>query len=76
MAREYADKVHAKIIKALTEARKSSGLSHEALAKKTGISRPAISFIESGKRKPTLYSCIRLAEALDIKLGNILIDSE
>lgn len=72
MSRVYADKVHDKLIKALTAIRKDKGLSHEALATLSGVSRPAISHIEAGKRKPTLHLCLRIAKALDVRLSDLL----
>ena len=61
-----------KVIDAFTKARKEQGISHEKLAKKTGLSRSAISFIESRKRMPTILSCARIAKALGIRLGDLL----
>lgn len=42
------------------------------LAEMTGLSRAAISFIESGKRNPTLVTCLKIAKALDLDLGDII----
>lgn len=61
-----------KVVEELKKARKTLGLSHEALAKKTGISRAGISFIESGKRIPTLLTCLKMAKALNLRLADIL----
>ena len=51
-------------------------MSHDKLANATGLSRPAISLIESGKRQPTLLTCIKIATALGLSLGELLIKAE
>ena len=56
--------------------RKKLGLSHEALASKAGVTRAAISFIESGKRKPTLLILLKLANAMDADLSGLLRKAE
>lgn len=61
-----------KLLDKLTELRKKQGLSHEKLAAMTGLSRPAISYIESKKRMPTILTCLKLCRALDVKLEDIL----
>lgn len=61
-----------KVIDELTKARKQQGLSHEKLAAKTGLSRSAISFIESHKRMPTILSCVKIARALGLNFGDLL----
>ena len=72
MRDKYSESLVEKIIDGLTKARKEQGISHEKLAKKTGLSRSAISFIESHKRMPTILTCIRIAKALGIRLGDVL----
>jgi len=52
------------------------GVSHEALARKAGVTRSAISHIESGKRKPSLLVALSIAEALDTELSDILLKAE
>jgi DNA-binding XRE family transcriptional regulator len=56
--------------------RKKLGFSHEMLAVKAGVTRAAISFIESGKRKPTLLILIKLASAMDTDLSSLLKKAE
>jgi DNA-binding XRE family transcriptional regulator len=60
------------VIAELEKARKEKRVSHEKLAEMTGLSRAAISFIESGKRNPTLVTCLKIAKALDLDLGDII----
>lgn len=64
MTRNAALELEKAIIDRLKEKRIEQGISHERLASLTGLSRAAISMIESGARHPTLLSCIRIAEAL------------
>ena len=61
-----------KIVDELTRLRKAQKISHEKLAERTGMSRTAISFIESHKRTPTIFSCMRIAKALGVKFGDIV----
>lgn len=50
----------------LREARESAGISLTQLAGRTGMTRQAISRIESGEnRNPTVSTIVRLAEALN-----------
>lgn len=60
------------VAKKLTTARKAKGLSHEKLAQKAGITRPAISYIENGHRRPSLMIALKIAHALDLKLWQVL----
>lgn len=61
-----------KVVDEFARLRKEQELSHETLAKKVGVSRPAISFIESGKRVPTILTCAKIAKALGVRLSDIL----
>ncbi len=51
-------------------------LSHERLAAMAGIHRTAVSHIESGLRKPSLFVLIKIAKALGIKTSALLKDAE
>jgi DNA-binding XRE family transcriptional regulator len=76
MRNNYADNVLENVVELLAEARKAKGVSHETLAQKAGVTRPAISHIESGKRKPSLLICLKLAHALDLKLWTLIKKAE
>lgn len=52
----------------LAKYRKQKGLSQAELAKKTGLSRQAISLYEIGKREPNLNTWQKLASALEISV--------
>lgn len=66
------DQQHNEIISRLKAERKKQGLSHEKLAKASGLSVRAIGMIESGERKPTLYNCLRICQALEIKIKDLI----
>lgn len=64
------------VIKRLTEIRKSQGISHETLADEIGLHRSAISLIESGKRSPTLLTCLKISKGLKHSLSEIIKETE
>ena len=72
MKNDHADTTLKLVVKALADARKAQGLSHETVAQKAGITRPAVSHIEGGKRKPSLLVCLKIAKALDLQLWQLL----
>ena len=65
-------KLEQKIIAALKKERKKQGVSVYKLAQKTGLSQNAIALIEKGERHPTLWTCLRIAEALEINLTDVI----
>lgn len=58
------------VAKRIKEIRVSSGKTQEELSKATGIKRPNIARIESGKHEPSLETLKKLAEALDVSLSD------
>ncbi|MFV1877668.1 helix-turn-helix domain-containing protein [Nioella sp.] len=58
----------------IRETRAEQGLSLEQLARLTGISAPALSLIETGKRDPRLTTLKRIADALRAPLATIIAD--
>ena len=52
--------------------RKALGYSYEKLAELTGLHRTSISLVERGKIHPTLAVCLKIAEALELKLENLI----
>jgi transcriptional regulator with XRE-family HTH domain len=56
------------IIQAMIDARKSSGLTQNQLAEKTGISQGDISKLENGSANPSLKTLQRLASGMDMRL--------
>jgi len=56
----------------IREVRTGQGLSLEQLALLTGISAPALSINENGKRDPRLTTLSRIAEALRVPLSALI----
>jgi len=50
------------------------GISQQDLGKRAGLSQQFISFIESGKNRPSKESIKKLEKALDADLGNLFND--
>ncbi len=55
--------------RAIRQARKELGWSQDALSKKSGVSRPQISDIESAKCSPRTTTLFELLRALDCELA-------
>ena len=56
----------------LQEIRKDRGLTLKQVAERSKLSEAAICLYENGKRKPMLDSLIRLANALDVTVDQLL----
>lgn len=56
----------------LKSQRERVGLSQEALGFEAGLHRTAVSLLERCGREPRLWTLVRLAQALDIGLGELL----
>jgi XRE family aerobic/anaerobic benzoate catabolism transcriptional regulator len=67
-----AEKLLAAVVDRLRRERERRGLSKKKIAAMSGISRTAIVMIESGQRSPSLMICLRLADALGLRLDNVL----
>ena len=72
MRDKASEKAVSRLIDEFTRLRKEQSLSHEALARKTGLNRSAISLIESKKRTPTILTCFKITKALDISLDTLI----
>jgi len=66
--------LHESIIDELKKIRLAKGYSHYKIAELTGLNRTAIGHIESKKRNPTLLTCLKIAKALEVDLGEIISD--
>lgn len=60
----------------LRDARVTRGLNLHQLARLTGISAPALSLIETGKRDPRLTTLNRITMALRLPLSDLLMTPE
>lgn len=56
--------------------RQQKGLTHQAVADRAGVHRSTVSLIESGKIVPTILVCIKLAQALDTDVKDLLRHAE
>ena len=52
--------------------RERQGLSLKGLGVLSGLDRTFIGRIERGERSPTLLNCLRLADALKLRLGDVI----
>ncbi len=60
----------------LKEARRAQGLSLDAVAKLSGVSRSMVSQIERGESSPTIATLWNLTRALQVDFANLLEESE
>ncbi len=65
---EQRQRVGTDIVTQYVALRKEKGFTQEDISKATGIARPNIARIESGKNTPTLEVLTKLAGALDMEL--------
>lgn len=72
MKKTTEQKIIAELVRHFKTLRLRQDLSHNKLSIKAGITRPAISQIESGKRIPTLLVCLKISRALGVSLGDII----
>lgn len=56
----------------LREARERLGLTQEDVAQRSGVHASEISRMEAGKRDPKISTLERLAEAVEVKPGQLL----
>ena len=61
------------VVKFLREAREGRGLSMTVLAQKSGLSQATISFVERELRNPTLDTMLRMADVLEVELGEVIL---
>ena len=76
MRKRREDTINSKVIKELVRIRKSAGVSKKALSELTGLSRRGIQLIEEEQRNPTLLSLLKLAQALNVDLGAVIVEAE
>ncbi len=69
---ENADAILAKLPTRLKEARRAQGLSLDAVAKLSGVSRSMVSQIERGESSPTIATLWNLTRALQVDFAGLL----
>lgn len=67
-----ADPDYNLIARQIQKKRAEEGITQEELAERTGLAVPTISNIETRKKKPTLTSAFRIAQALNTTLGSLV----
>jgi len=60
----------------LREKRKDQGLSQEALALEAGVDRNFVSLLERGVNQPSLSTIFKLADALNLKPSDLVMELE
>lgn len=63
----------AEVAKILKVEREKRQLSMTAVATKAGLSQQMVSYVERGIRNPTLETLLRISDALDIDLSDIIV---
>ena len=71
-AAKTREAICSEVARLLREERLKRGLSLNALAEKSGLSRQMVSYVEQEKRNPSLDTLLRISEVLQIKLDEIL----
>ncbi|MGX1977207.1 helix-turn-helix domain-containing protein [Streptomyces kronopolitis] len=61
---------------AVRAARVRCGWSQELLSERSGLDRTYVSGLECGRRNPAFLTLVRLAEALQVPLSDLIRDAE
>jgi transcriptional regulator with XRE-family HTH domain len=69
------DAIAANVVRLLREEREKRGLSMNVVAQRSGLSHSIVSLIERDLRNPTLDTLLRIAEAMEVDLGELLIQA-
>lgn len=56
----------------LKKLREEKKISQASLAKAAGIAQSTVCYIETGKKNPSIKTVIKLANALDLDLNNLI----
>lgn len=73
----YIPTLDSKIVgEVIAEFRRKKGISQEVISGLADIGRTHLSAIERGERKPTLETLYRIANALGVKMSDIVISIE
>lgn len=60
----------------IADFRKQKGMTQEVLSGLSDIGRTHLSAIERGERKPTLETLFRISSALEVSMGEIVVEIE
>jgi transcriptional regulator with XRE-family HTH domain len=61
---------------AIIRIRKAKGISQESLAFDASLSRNYMHKVEAGKASPTVKTLMKIAECLDVKVSDIVLEAE
>ena len=64
--------MNAEVARILREERERRGLSVNVLSQRAGLSRTMISYVEREDRHPTLDTLVRITEALEIDIAEVI----
>jgi predicted transcriptional regulator len=67
-----ADRILSCVMVKLEKERERQDISLRKLGAMTGLHRTSIGLMESGQRSATVVSCLRIADALGLRLGDVL----
>jgi transcriptional regulator with XRE-family HTH domain len=67
-----ADRILTCVMERLEQERERQGLSLKQFGALSGVERTTIGKAEKGQRSPSLTICLRLADALGLRLGDVL----
>jgi transcriptional regulator with XRE-family HTH domain len=68
----FRDAISTNVARLLREERERQGLSMNVVAQRSGLSHSIISLVERDLRNPTLDTLLRLAEVLNVDLGDVI----
>ncbi|MBI1176399.1 helix-turn-helix domain-containing protein [bacterium] len=61
------------VVRLLREEREKRGFSMNGVAQRAGLSHSIVSLVERDLRNPTLDTLLRIAEAIGVDLGEVII---
>ena len=70
---QLREAVAANVALILCDERKRRGLSMDQVAERSGLSQSMVSLVERDLRNPTLDTLLRMADALEVDLPDVLI---
>ena len=69
---QFREEVISNIVRLLREEREKQKLSMNVVAQRAGLSHSIVSLVERDLRNPTLDTLLRIAEAMEVDLGEII----
>ncbi len=67
-----SDQICAEVVRLLITERKRRGVSGNSLAQRAGLSQSLISSLETNPWNPTLDTLVRIGEALELDVGEVI----